>query len=157
LPFFFPWLSKRLTPKHGWSGNGMKRFTNEIDLKLETLAQKINAKASKDRPKYPDVLRTFEERRIDWIDNIINKAIIFQPKFESKGVNEDKWNFSVAAWYFEGTNDLQFSEGLVNEKEFESIANQLDQLLLLAVERLAEIDMTELEKLNNDRLNRHRS
>lgn len=135
----------------------MKRFTDEIDLKLETLATKMNAKVSKDRPEYPEDLRTFEERRIDWIENNINKAIIFQPNFDSKGVNEEKWHFGVVAWYFEGNHDLRFSEGLMKEKEFESIANQLDQLLLLAVERLAKISMTELEKLNNDRKNRYES
>ncbi|MBT1706564.1 hypothetical protein, partial [Chryseosolibacter indicus] len=136
-------------------GNAMKRFTNEIDLKLETLASKVNAKVSKDRPDYPERLRTFEERRIDWIDHTINKAIIFQPNFESKGVNEEKWTFSVAAWYFEGTTDLRFSEDLVKEKPFESIANQLDRLLIDAVDRLAKINMVELDRLNNERWKRY--
>ena len=83
-------------------GNAMKRFTEQIDLKMRTLANKMNAKVSKDRPEYPQALRTFEERRIDWIEDNINKAIIFQPNFELKGANEEKWNFGVAAWYLKG-------------------------------------------------------
>jgi hypothetical protein len=132
----------------------MKRFTDEIDLKFEALANEMNARVSKDRPNYPEVLQTFEERRIDWVDTNINKAIIFQPDFEVKGVNEEKWNFDIAAWYFEGTTDLRFYENLVKDKRFDSIANQLDQLLILAVDRLAKIDMAELEKLNNERSER---
>lgn len=135
----------------------MKRFTTEIDSKFEKLANKINAKLSKDRPDYPEVLRTFEERRIDWIDSNINKAIMLQPNFESKGINDEKWNFAVAAWYFEETIDLQFTEELVKEKQFDTIANQLDELLSVAYQRLAKINRTELEKLNNERLKRYKS
>ena len=138
-------------------GNAMKRFTEQIDLKMRTLANKMNAKVSKDRPEYPQALRTFEERRIDWIEDNINKAIIFQPNFELKGANEEKWNFGVAAWYFEGTTDLRFSENLVKETHFESIANQLDQLLIDAVGRLSQINMAELEWLNNERSKRFKS
>ncbi|MCZ8356245.1 MAG: hypothetical protein O9340_16010 [Cyclobacteriaceae bacterium] len=133
-------------------GNAMKRFTEEIDLKLRTMANKMNAKVSKDRSEYPQALVTFEERRIDWIEDNINKAIIFQPNFESKGVNEEKWNFGVAAWFFEGTTDLRFSEELVKEQHFESIANQLDKLLTDAAGRLSKINMIELDRLNNERL-----
>lgn len=138
-------------------GNAMKRFTEEIDLKMMTLANKMNAKVSKDRPEYPQALRTFEERRIDWIEDNINKAIIFQPNFESKGVNEEKWNFGVAAWYFEGTTDLRFSEELVKEEHFESIVYQLDELLVDAVDRLAKINMIELKRLDNEHWKRFKS
>ena len=136
-------------------GNAMTRFTDEIDLKLETLANKMNAKVSKNRPGYPEQLRTFEERRIDWINNNVNKAIIFQPNFESDGVNEEKWNFGVAAWYFQGRIDLRFSQELVKEKQFDFITNQLDHLLMAAVKCLTEISMTELEKLNGERLKKY--
>src|SRR5688572_9726503 len=100
-------------------GNAVKRFTQEIDLKLEAVANKINAKLTRDRPGYPEPLMTFEERRIDWTDGKINKAIIFQPNFESRVVSDEKWNFKIAAWYFEGTIDLRFLEQLVAEKQFD--------------------------------------
>ncbi len=70
----------------------MSRF-KEIDSKLEKLSAKLDAKLTKDRPNSPEVLRTFEERRIDWVDNNICKAIIIQPTFESNGVNSKIWNF----------------------------------------------------------------
>jgi hypothetical protein len=127
----------------------MKRFTAEIDLKLEALANKLSAKVSKNRPGQPESLRTFEERRIDWIDIDINKAIIFQPNFELEGVNEDKWNFLIAAWHFEGPVHLRFTRYLVKEKPFNLVANQLTELLIAAVEHLSTIDMIELKKLNN--------
>ena len=64
----------------------MSRFKN-IDSNLIELASKLNGKLTKDRPDYPEVLRIFEERRIDWIENGIMKAIIIQPNFEANGVN----------------------------------------------------------------------
>lgn len=129
----------------------MRQFTKEIDLKLNAFANKINAKVTRGRRGYPGPLRTFEERRIDWVDEKINKAIVFQPNFELKIVNDEKWNFRIVAWYFEGPIDLRFLEELVREKQFDFIVNQLDQLLGLAVERLSKINMIELEKLNSER------
>jgi hypothetical protein len=107
----------------------MTRFTKNIDLKLIELADSLKAKVSINRPDYSESLRTFEERRIDWTDGGINKAIILQPNFEATGVNEEKWNFSIAAWYFGDTADLRFSEDFLHEKQFNTIANQLDDLL----------------------------
>jgi hypothetical protein len=53
----------------------MSRFKN-IDKKLKDLSEKLGAELTKDRPSYPEALRTFEERRIDWTENGISKAII---------------------------------------------------------------------------------
>ncbi len=78
--------------------------------------------------------------------------MLFQPTFESWGVDEEKWSFVVVAWYFEGTIDLRFSESLVTEQQFNFIANQLDQLLVTAIERLSMINMTVLRKLNSEHL-----
>jgi hypothetical protein len=75
----------------------MSRF-NLIDDKLSGLANKLNAKLTKDRPEYPEVLRTFEERRIDWNDGEISKAIIIQPNFEATRVNTAIWNLINIAW-----------------------------------------------------------
>lgn len=78
----------------------MSRF-KLIDEKLAKLAIKLNAKLTKDRPEYPEALRTFEERRIDWIKNKICKAIIIQPNFEDIGVNSTIWNFINIAYLFD--------------------------------------------------------
>ena len=52
----------------------MSRF-NLIDDKLSNFAIKLNARLTKDRPWHPNTSRTFE-RRIDWNDGEIRKAII---------------------------------------------------------------------------------
>jgi len=52
----------------------LSRFEN-IDWKLDELARKLKGELTKDRPSYPEILRTFEERRIDWIDNGIIKLL----------------------------------------------------------------------------------
>src|SRR5512139_132699 len=98
----------------------MSRF-RLIDDKLTNLAIKLNGKLTKDRPEYPEALRPFEERRIDWIDNKINKAIIIQPNFEANGVNSTIWNFINIAWLFnEGlTKNKKWIENLVEKGKFE--------------------------------------
>ena len=55
----------------------------DIDGNLESVAKKLNAKLTIDRPWAPKSLHPFEERRIDWEENGLNKAIIIQPSFGS--------------------------------------------------------------------------
>lgn len=43
----------------------MSIFKN-IELEIEKTGKELNARISKDRPGYPESLRTFEERRIDY-------------------------------------------------------------------------------------------
>ena len=69
----------------------MSIFVN-IDKTLKIFAKNIFAQLTIDRP-FPQ--NYFEERRIDWIENGINKAILIQPNFEIDGVNSKKWNFSA--------------------------------------------------------------
>jgi hypothetical protein len=95
----------------------MSRFKN-IDSKLIDLANKLNARLTKDRPDYPESLRTFEERRIDWVENEIMKAIIIQPNFELNGVNSNIWNFINCAIYDDGwsVSRPKWIEKLVDQK-----------------------------------------
>jgi hypothetical protein len=124
----------------------MSRF-DLIDDKLSELAKKLNAKLTKDRPEYPEVLRTFEERRIDWNDDEIGKAIIIQPTFEATGVNSTIWNFINIAWY-DDAHSLkrpQWIDILVDESQFEAIEKNIDTLLSKSEENLKKIRMEDLK------------
>jgi hypothetical protein len=119
----------------------------EIDLKLADLAQKLNARLTKDRPDYPEVLRTFEERRIDWKDDQINKAIIIQPNFEHDGVNSSIWNFINIAWFDDAVSITrpQWIRILVDKGKFETIEKNIDKLLTESEENLARVKMVNLK------------
>ena len=124
----------------------MSRFT-EIDFKLQNLAEKLNAKLTKDRPGYPKVLRTFEERRIDWMDNGISKAIIIQPTFENDGVNSTIWNLINIAWFDDAKSILRpkWKKYLIEKKEFEIISQNIDILIKQSEENLVNIKMENLK------------
>lgn len=124
----------------------MSRFKN-IDVKLEKLSNKLGAKLTKDRPSHPEVLRTFEERRIDWIDDNIFKAIIIQPTFESKGVNQKIWNFINIAWsdFNEDGHRPQWFNSLIDKKKFEEIESRIDWLLEESETKLRGISNNDLK------------
>jgi hypothetical protein len=123
----------------------MSRFKN-IDSKLVDLANKLNARLTKDRPNYPEALRTFEERRIDWIENHIMKAIIIQPNFESNGVNSNIWNFINLAIFDDGLSisNPKWMEILVDQKDFIFIDDNIDKLLLKSEQNLSNISIEDL-------------
>jgi hypothetical protein len=99
-----------------------------METKIEAVALELNAVVHKDRPNYPEPLRTFEERRIDWEDKGIRKAIIIQPTFEYKGVNSDLWNFCLVAW--KGViAEQSYHKKLVSKSDFEAIETDIDELL----------------------------
>ena len=119
----------------------MKNKFENIDPKLVELSQKLEAKLTKDRPSYPDALRTFEERRLDWVKEDIFRAIIIQPTFERKGVNQRKWNFINFAWKDDGKSMHRPQKiiHLVKENKFEVIENNIDELLRQSEETLLNI------------------
>ncbi len=107
----------------------MNKFIN-IDSKLVDLATKLNAKLTKDRPEYPEALRTFQERRIDWIENNIHKAIIIQPTFEESGVNSHIWNLINIAWRTDDyLHEKKWLRYLIERQSFEIIEQNIDDLL----------------------------
>lgn len=116
----------------------MSRF-KDIDSKLEELSKKLNARLTKDRPGYPEALRTFEERRIDWESNAIRRAIIIQPTFELSGVDSTRWNFVSVAWKDEGVSRKRYTHNLVDKKDFTLIAEKIDDLLAESVKTLISI------------------
>lgn len=105
----------------------MSIFKN-IDIEIELICKELNAIISKDRPDYPEALRTFEERRIDWIDNGIRKAIIIQPTFENKGVNSELWNFRLVAWKGIGRK-RKYIEEVIEKSDFKIIESNINKLL----------------------------
>ncbi|MFK7932217.1 MAG: hypothetical protein AB8G22_01825 [Saprospiraceae bacterium] len=115
----------------------MSVFEN-IELEIEAVSQELNAVISRDRPGYTESLRTFEERRIDWEDNDIKKAIIIQPTFESTGVNSEIWNFILFAYKGIGRKQI-FYEALVEKSDFEVIETNIKELLESGKETLLKI------------------
>lgn len=124
----------------------MSVFSN-IDDKLIKLSNKLNATLTKDRPSYPKALRTFEERRIDWNVNEINRAIIIQPNFEHNGVNNRIWNFINIAWYDDAKsiNRPQWYKNLAEKEKFEILEKNIDELLRTSENNLQNIKMTDLK------------
>ncbi|MCG7754803.1 hypothetical protein [Flavihumibacter cheonanensis] len=124
----------------------MGLFQN-IDFKLINFSNNIGAQLSRDRPEYPEELKIFEERRIDWIDDGINKAIIIQPDFEINGVNKESWNFILFAWYNDANSvDIpRWIEILISKKNFNFIESQIDKLLEEAIFKLNNIEKINLK------------
>jgi len=126
-----------------WILEVMSIFKN-IDELLKIFARKINAKLTIDRPYS---LNTFEERRIDWKDNKIDKSILIQPNFERDGVNSKKWNLTLVAWFYIDNEDrLQWISYLVEEKKIKVIESDIENLLKISYEKLKNIKIDDLSK-----------
>ena len=126
-----------------WMLEIMSIFKN-IDELLKIFAQKNNAKLTIDRPYS---LNTFEERRIDWKDNKIDKSILIQPNFERDGVNSKKWNLTLVAWSYNDNEDrLQWISYLVEEKKIKVIESDIENLLKISYEKLKNIKIDDLSK-----------
>ena len=126
----------------------MSRFKN-IDIKIKKVANQLNAKLSIDRPTYPEPLRTFEERRIDWEEDGLNKAIIIQPSFGSTEVDSTKWSFINLAWNKRNGIDQKpgWKVKLIDGKEFKAIEKNINDLLDKSIHNLKSVKYTEVEKL----------
>jgi hypothetical protein len=129
-------LKKQETDKCG--KYPMSRF-KDLDSKLEEWSKRLNARLTKDRSGYPEALRTFEERRIDWESDAIRRAIIIQPTFEFSGVDSTRWNFVNVAWKDEGGARRRYMHKLVDQKDFTVIAEHIDELLTESVKTLTNI------------------
>lgn len=123
----------------------MSKFEN-IDVQLLGFCSKIDGKLTKDRPGYPEMLRTFEERRIDWVDGDVSKAIIIQPTFEATGVNVLIWNVVNVAWRkCDRTGPIdKWTNYLKRRVDFETIEMQIDAILSQSMRKLNEIDKSDL-------------
>ena len=126
----------------------MSRFT-EIDPKLILIANQLQAKLRIDRDWDPSA--GFEERRIDWLDGEINKAIIIQPTFESTGVNSSIWNFYAVAWIKINNvaNKPGWKKEFVIKENFRVIETEIDKLLIEAVKNLKAIKIEEVMNKKN--------
>jgi len=121
----------------------MSIFKN-IELDIESVSKELNAIISKDRPSSPQSLRTFEERRIDWEDNGIKKAIIIQPTFELEGVNSNLWNFTIVAW--KGISKKRvYLKKVIEKSDFINIESNIKELLKAGKEILINIKDEDLK------------
>lgn len=118
----------------------------KLDPQIMRVVNRLGAKLSIDRPLYPEPLRTFEERRIDWLDNGVHKAIIIQPTFELAGVNAELWNFTILAWDLtpSGTRNNSWVKKVIHQQDFCKIENGIVDLLNNAVNDLEKISKKDL-------------
>jgi len=126
----------------------MSIFIN-IDPKLRIIANRLQATLKIDREWGPAA--GFEERRIDWVQDEINKAIIIQPTFESTGVNSTIRNFYAFAWI--KINRVAHKPGwkkeLVVKEDFRVIETEIDRLLEEAVKHLLNVKIEDVTKRKN--------
>lgn len=119
-----------------------------IDDKLKNFSETINGSFKINRPDSPKAVINFEERRIDWLEDNIHKAIIIQPTFELNGVNSELWNFINFAWI----NDLtshprpQWKQYLAEQEPFYIIERNIDSFLKKSKEDLGNIKYSDLIK-----------
>jgi len=107
----------------------------------------LNAVLSFDRPNYPEALRTFEERRIDWVENSIHKAIIIQPNFTSTGVDSTKWSFINLAWITK--KGIAQKPGhritLIEKGDFDEIEYRINELLSQSITNLQTVKLSDIQ------------
>jgi hypothetical protein len=120
----------------------------KIDEKLENLALNLSATLSKNRPYLPAFLNTFEERRIDWQEDNIKKAIIIQPMLEPNGVDESFWNYCIMAWIeVDGIPAKFFKEQLMSKIAFIEIEREIEKLIELSMNKLIQITDKDLNQI----------
>jgi len=124
-----------------------------IDKDLELVAEKLKARLTIDRPWAPKSFHPFEERRIDWEDKGLNKAIIIQPYFAPTGVDSTKWSLINIAWIKKNkiSKKPQWERILIENENFIKIENNITELLKRSIDNLESIELKEVEKLTSKR------
>ena len=122
----------------------MSRFIN-IESIIEQTSYEVEGAISKDRPSYPEALRTFEERRIDWQDKGLMKAMIIQPTFEASGVNSELWNFRLVSWAWVNKKRVSYFKELISKRDFKIIENNIQGLLNQGKHILKGVTINDLE------------
>jgi len=89
----------------------------------------------------------FEERRIDWQQDGINRAIIIQPDFLATGVDTTKWNFRAVAWQGSGHKKRTAGHDFATSLAFEVIEGRIESLLAEACAYLQAIRASDLQPL----------
>lgn len=122
----------------------MGRFI-DIDPELKRFSESLGAKLSIDRQK--GAKAEFEERRIDWVEGEIRKAIIIQPTFLMGEVNQGIWNFINIAWYDDphSVHRLRWKKTLISRQAFEQIESRIVDLLSESEHNLSPISLEDLK------------
>jgi hypothetical protein len=89
----------------------------------------------------------FEERRIDWQQDGINRAIIIQPTFLATGVDITKWKFRAVAWQDSAHAKRTAHYDLATSVTFRAIEERIDSLLSEARTYLNNIQASSLQPM----------
>lgn len=120
----------------------MNTFQN-IDDKLSAFANKRGAQLTKNRGGFFPT-----ERRIDWTENQIRKAVIIQPAFLMTPISDSSlWNFINIAWTMK--NGIAVKPGwkkiLLEKSNFHLIERDIDDLLCQSENNLSNIKPEDVE------------
>jgi hypothetical protein len=118
----------------------------QLEAQLKQCAAEQQAVLTQDRQGM-SLRFGFEERRIDWQQDGINRAIIIQPDFLETGVDTTKWNFSAVAWQGSGHEKRTIDYELATSVAFQAIAERVDSLLLEARTYLNAIQASDLQPM----------
>lgn len=121
----------------------------DFDIIIKESAEKLEARLTIDRPLAPKSFHPFEERRIDWEEGGMNKAIIIQPHFGSTGVDTSLWSLKNIAWIVKKgiAQKPGWRINLIDKQDFYEIESNIDELLIKSIQNLKLVEYGEVEKL----------
>ena len=90
---------------------------------------------------------SFEERRIDWQQDGINRAIIIQPDFLATGVDTTRWNFRAVVWQDSGHQKRTACQNLATSVPSKYIEERIERLLAEACTYLNNIRVSDLKSM----------
>jgi hypothetical protein len=99
----------------------------------------------------------YEERRIDWQREGINRAIIIQPDFLETGVDTTKWNLRAVVWQGSGHEKRTADQDFATSIPFQYIEEHIESLLMKACGYLNSIQMSDLKPMPYLRQQRDKS
>jgi len=118
----------------------------QIESRLKQCAVEQQAILSQNR-RGTSLRFGFEERRIDWQQDGINRAIIIQPDFLATGVDTTKWNFRAVAWQDSAHQKRTAHYDLATSVAFWAIEGRIDTLLAEARTYLNAIQVSDLQPM----------
>ena len=121
----------------------MGAFSN-IDILLEQFAHKQNARLARDRNGKTIELHNFEERRVDWIIDGINRAVIIQPNFDTDQFDPSKWSFRAMAWKDVGAKRYRYGQTYIKAVDMDVLEKVIPELLMEADIELNKIEFEDL-------------
>lgn len=126
---------------------------NALDDKLERFAKKHNTSVRSPNSTYYNsannapVYNSLENREISWIDGSIAKAITVMPYSTNSGFSPNTWDVCTLAWFYDSPifEKPHWVLYLLKNADIKTLEQNIDQLLMQAEEKLANIKPADLK------------